>query len=186
LQSFGIFYMHVYITCYAIHEINMVEDVVRSLGYLCLGTRLKRIGERLQSDTQRVIDEAGAPIQASQFPLVAAIDRIGPLSIGELAEAVGITQPAATRASSLLVKAGLLRIEPAPDDQRRRVLSLTRKGRQLVDRARREIWPHVESAVADLCCGLTGPLLDQLASIEDALAEKPLHRRVKAAVKVQP
>jgi DNA-binding MarR family transcriptional regulator len=165
--------------------ISMAEDVVRALGYLCLGTRLKRIGERLQSDTQRVIDEAGAPIQASQFPLVAAIDRIGPLSIGELAEAIGITQPAATRASSLLVKAGLLQIEPAAD-QRRRVLSLTRKGRQLVDKARREIWPHVESAVAGLCGGLTGPLLDQLASIEDGLADKPLHRRVKVAEKVGP
>jgi hypothetical protein len=65
-------------------------------------------------------------------------------------------------------------------------LSLTRKGRQLVDKARREIWPHVESAVAGLCGGLTGPLLDQLASIEDGLADKPLHRRVKVAEKVGP
>ena len=32
---------------------TMVEDVVRALGYLTLGTRMKRIGERLQADTQR-------------------------------------------------------------------------------------------------------------------------------------
>lgn len=167
-------------------ETGMVEDVVRSLGYLCLGTRLKRIGERLQADTQRVIDEAGAPIQASQFPLVAAIDRLGPLSIGEIAEAVGITQPAATRASSLLLKAGFLQTEQATGDQRRRVLSLTRKGRQLVEKSRREIWPLIENAVADLCGSLSGSLLDQLASIEDGLAETPLQRRVKSAQKVRP
>jgi DNA-binding MarR family transcriptional regulator len=163
----------------------MAEDVVRSLGYLCLGTRLKRIGERLQADTQRVIDEAGAPIQASQFPLLAAIDRLGPLSIGEIAEAVGITQPAATRASSLLLKAGLLQTEQSTGDQRRRVLSLTRKGRQLVDKSRREIWPLIENAVADLCNPLSGPLLDQLASIEDGLTETPLQRRVNLAQKVR-
>ncbi|MGO7161526.1 transcriptional regulator, partial [Rhizobium johnstonii] len=36
----------------------MVEDVVRTLGFLCMGSRLRRIGERLQADTQQVIDEA--------------------------------------------------------------------------------------------------------------------------------
>ena len=38
----------------------MVEDVVRHFGYLTLGTRLKRVGERLQSDTQKMIDAHGA------------------------------------------------------------------------------------------------------------------------------
>ena len=102
----------------------MVEDVVRALGFLCLGTRLRRIGERLQADTQRILDEMGVPIQASQFPLLAAIRRLGPISIGELAESVGITQPGATRGSALLVAAGYLKTEQATDDQRRRVLSL--------------------------------------------------------------
>ncbi|MBX2805932.1 MAG: MarR family transcriptional regulator [Hyphomicrobiales bacterium] len=164
----------------------MVEDVVRSLGYLCLGTRLKRIGERLQIDSQRIIDEMGAPIQASQYPLLVAVDRIGPLSIGELAEAVGITQPAATRASSLLVKAGLLQMEQSADDQRRRVLSLTSKGCELVEKSRDEIWPLIGNAVANLCDPLSGSLLDQLAAIEDGLADKPLPKRMLTAQKVRP
>jgi DNA-binding MarR family transcriptional regulator len=155
----------------------MVEDVVRTLGFLCLGTRLRRIGERLQSDTQRILDEMGVPIQASQFPLLAAIRRLGPLSIGELAEAVGITQPGVTRGSALLVKAGYLKTEQATDDQRRRVLSLTRKGHKLMEMAERQVWPRIENAVVDLCGQLSGPLLDQLISIENGLADKPLDRR---------
>jgi DNA-binding MarR family transcriptional regulator len=156
---------------------EMVEDVVRALGYLCLGTRLKRIGERLQADTQRIIDEAGVPVQTSQFPLLAALDRLGPLSIGELAEAVGIAQPGATRSAAILVKAGILRIEHAEDDQRRRVLSLTPEGRRLVDGAKRDVWPRIEAAVTDLCGTGSGLLLDQLAAIEDGLGKTPLHRR---------
>ena len=155
----------------------MVEDIVRSFGFLTLGTRMKRIGEKLQADTQRIIDEFGAPLQASQYPFLAAIDRIGPLTVGELAEAVGITQPGATRTVAQLVELGMLETEPAEDDQRRRIVSLSKEGRRLVAAAKRDVWPRIRAAVADLCGNLDGPLLDQLAAIEDGLAAAPLDRR---------
>lgn len=156
----------------------MVEDVVRSFGFLTLGTRMKRIGERLQADTQRIMDSFGVPIQASQYPFLAAADRLGPLTIGEMAAAVGITQPGVTRAVGQLVELGLLFAESAPDDQRRRIVSLTPEGRRLVAQAKREVWPRINEAAADLCDGLEGTLLDQLAAIEDGLSALPLDRRV--------
>jgi len=155
----------------------MVEDIVRACGFLPLGSRLKRIGERLQADTQRIMDDMGVPLQASQYPLLAALDRLGALTIGELAEAVGITQPGATRSVSQLVRIGMVRARQVPDDQRRRIVSLTGKGQDQVDFARRRVWPRIEAAVADLCGGLSGPLLEQLAAIEDGLAALPLDRR---------
>ncbi len=160
----------------------MTEDVVRSFGFLTLGTRMKRIGERLQADTQKIIESCEAPIQASQYPFLAALDRLGPLTIGELAEAIGITQPGATRTVGQLVELGLLGSETAPDDQRRRIVSLTREGQRLVAAAKRDVWPRIREAVADLCGDLDGPLLDQLASIEDGLAAAPLDRRVAKVV----
>ena len=156
----------------------MVEDVVRAFGFLTLGTRMKRIGERLQADTQKIMDELGAPLQASQYPFLAAVDRLGPLTVGDLAEAIGITQPGATRTVGQLVELGMLESEPAPDDQRRRIVSLTREGKRLVATAKRQVWPRIRDAVADLCGDLDGPLLDQLAAIEDGLAAAPLDRRV--------
>jgi DNA-binding MarR family transcriptional regulator len=155
----------------------LVEDVVRSFGFLTLGTRMKRIGEKLQADTQRIMDELGAPFQASQYPFLAAIDRLGSLTVGELAEAVGITQPGATRTVAQLVELGMLESEQAPDDQRRRIVSLSKEGRRLVAAAKRDVWPRIREAVADLCDKLDGPLLDQLAAIEDGLAAAPLDRR---------
>jgi DNA-binding MarR family transcriptional regulator len=158
----------------------MTEDIVRAFGLLTLGTRLKRIGERLQGDTQRIIDSRGAAIQASHYPFLAALDRLGPLTIGELAEAVGITQPGATRAIALLVRHGMLRARPGRDDQRQRIVTLTPKGRRQVEIGKAEVWPKIEAAVVDLCRGLSGPLLDQLAAIEDGLTERPLDRRTSA------
>ncbi|MGO7165400.1 MarR family winged helix-turn-helix transcriptional regulator, partial [Rhizobium johnstonii] len=78
------------------------------------------------------IDEAGLSIQAGQYPFLAAIDRSGPLTIGELAQAVGITQPGATRTIGQLLELGYVDMQPAPDDQRRRLVSLTDKGEDLV------------------------------------------------------
>ncbi len=157
----------------------MVEDVVRALGYLCLGTRLKRIGERLQSDTQRILLEFDSTVGVSQYPFLAALDRLGPLTIGELAEAVGISQPGVTRGLSPLLALGLVRAEQPDSDQRRRVVHLTDCGRDLVAAAKREAWPRIERAVAELCAALDGPLLTQLAAIEDGLAEAPLDRRTR-------
>lgn len=159
----------------------MVEDVVRSLGLLPLGSRLKRVGERLHGEAQRILHEMGVPFPVGHYPFLAALDRLGPLTVGEIAEAVGITQPGATRAISQLAKLGLVKARPASDDQRRRVVSLTAKGRSQVDFAKQEVWPRIESAVTDLCGDLRGPLLDQLAAIEDGLTEKPLVRRGKHA-----
>jgi DNA-binding MarR family transcriptional regulator len=159
----------------------MVEDVIRSFGFLTLGTRMKRLGERLQADTQRIMDELGAPLQASQYPFLAAIDRLGPITVGELAEAVGITQPGATRTVAQLVELGMLEAKAASDDQRRRIVSLSREGKRLVAAAKREVWPRIKAAVADLCGDLDGPLLEQLALIEDGLAATPLDRRAAKA-----
>jgi DNA-binding MarR family transcriptional regulator len=155
----------------------MVEDVVRTFGFLTLGTRLRRIGERLQGDATRIAEAHGDQTQSGQYTFLGAIDRLGPLTIGELAEAVGITQPGATRTVSQLAKLGLVSIRQSRDDQRQRIVSLTAKGRRQVDFGKREVWPQVEAAVADLCAGLSGPFLDQLAAIEDGLAALPLNLR---------
>jgi DNA-binding MarR family transcriptional regulator len=158
----------------------MVEDVVRQLGHLTLGTRLKRIGERMQSQTQRILDAHELPIQAAQFPFLAAIDRLGPLTVGELALAVGVTQPGATRTLAQLDESGLVAIAPAADDQRRKSITLTRQGKRLVDIGKREVWPLIDAAVKELCRGLAGTLLDQLAAVEDGLEEESLDRRAGA------
>lgn len=154
-----------------------MEDVVRSLGFLCLGSRFRRIGERLQADTQQIMEALGVSLQAAQYPFLAAIDRAGPLTIGELAQAVGITQPGATRTVSQLLELGYVDMQASPEDQRRRVISLTARGHELVNYSKQSVWPRVEQAVRELCGDLSGPILQQLAAIEDGLADVPLTRR---------
>jgi DNA-binding MarR family transcriptional regulator len=154
-----------------------MNDIVKELGLLTLGTRLKRLGERLQAQTQDILDAHGAPAPAAHQPALAALDRLGPLTVGELALALGISQPGATRQLNQLQAAGLVQAQQSSADLRLRTVALTALGREHVALARLRVWPAVEVAVANACEG-TGPaLLAHLDALEAALADLPLSRR---------
>lgn len=152
-------------------------DIVRELGHLTLGTRLKRLGERLQAQTQAVLGEADISLPASHLVVLAALDRLGPLSVGELTEAVGISQPGISRMVENLRSDGLVTSSRPTEDRRVRSMVMTEAGRRLVARAKRLAWPKVEAAVADACAGVSGPLLAQLSALEEALQAAPLSAR---------
>lgn len=157
----------------------MIEDVVKELGHLSLGTRLKRIGELLQAQTQTLLAAHGFEQPAAWFPLLAALDRLGALSVGELSQAVGVSQPVITRSLRGLEDDGLIESETAEEDRRVRRVALSRKGRGLVQRSQKDAWPAIEAAVAQACTGLEGDLLTQLAALEDALVDAPLLQRAQ-------
>ncbi|GLK85374.1 MarR family winged helix-turn-helix transcriptional regulator [Ancylobacter defluvii] len=154
-----------------------MDDILRALGHLALGSRLKRLGEQLQSDTQALLDALDPAVPSGQHPFLAALDRLGPLTVGDLAQALGVSQPGVTRTVARLVERGLAEAKPGPEDQRQKIVSLTAAGRQLVETAKGDLWPRIDAAVAELCRDLPGPLLAQLTAIEDRLASEPLHRR---------
>jgi DNA-binding MarR family transcriptional regulator/L-amino acid N-acyltransferase YncA len=160
----------------------MATDILRDLGPIFLGSRLKRLAERMQSGAARMIAEEGLPLQPAQMPLLAALDR-GPLTVGQLVEAVGSSQPGVTRAVGQLVALGLVESVRGAD-QRQRTLSLTAAGEAAMARVKLLIWPRVGPAVTEMLAGLSGPLLDQIGSIEAALAASPLDARAAALAPV--
>jgi DNA-binding MarR family transcriptional regulator len=154
-------------------------DVIKELGYLTLGTRLKRLGERLQSQTQVLLDATGTDLPASYYPILAALDRLGPANVGDLTEAVGISQPGVTRMLDKLETEGLVRSVQSADDRRVRSIELSKTGRQLVSKSKRDVWPMIEAAVAAACEGRAQSLLTALSALEEALAVAPLSVRAE-------
>lgn len=156
----------------------MARDLLAELGPVFLGSRLRRLAERMQAGAARVIEEAGLAVQPTHMPLLAALDR-GAMTVGELADAVGSSQPGVTRGIGQLVRMGLVESTRGAD-QRQRTLSLTLAGTAAMARIKRVIWPRVGQAVNEICATLSGSLLDQIAGVEAALAAQPLDRRVAA------
>ena len=157
----------------------MSTDLLRDLGPLFLGSRLKRLAERLQAGAARVATDAGLPVQPVHMPLLAALDS-GPMTVGAVVEAVGVSQPGVTRAAGQLVELGLVSSVRGAD-QRQRTLSLTPEGEAALARAKVLVWPRIEAAVTEICDGLSGPFLSQVAAIEAALAAAPLDERAARA-----
>nr|WP_202385590.1 helix-turn-helix domain-containing GNAT family N-acetyltransferase [Altericroceibacterium endophyticum] len=142
------------------------------LGPVFLGSRLKRLSERLQSDAADVLAEVQLGVQPGQMPVLAALDRKAML-IGELAEAIGMSQPGVTRNVAQLVDMGLVQIEGATD-QRRRLASLTLAGEGVMARAKALIWPRFRAAMDEICPIAPEIFCEQISAIEAKLADKSL------------
>lgn len=157
----------------------MARDVLAEMGYLALGSRLKRLAERVQADATRAFSDRGIPVQATHFPLLAALTTYGPLSVTEAVEAVGISQPAVTRIHNSLQKLGLTRTVPVKGDNRQKQIRLTPKGEALVEDMKHNIWPHVRRAAQALCEGPDTDILSLITRLEEGLQARPIHVRIQ-------
>lgn len=155
-----------------------MRDIVAEMGPAFLGTRLKRLGERMQAGAAEVVAEQGLPIVPAQIPVLAAL-RGGPQTIGQIAESIRTSQPGVTRIAGQLDELGMVETCCA-DDQRKRVLQLTSAGERAVATLAREVWPRVGMAAQELYQGLEGDFLSQIAALEQALAAAPLAQRARA------
>ncbi len=154
-----------------------MHDVVAAMGPAFLGSRLKRLGERMQAGAVEIIAEAGLPIVPAQVPVLTAL-RSGPLAIGQIAEAVGASQPGVSRIVGQLEKLGLVAAGRGRD-QRERLVGLSDAGQRAVETLAREVWPRVGTAAEQLYAELSGPFLVQLGRIERALQQASLAQRAR-------
>lgn len=155
----------------------MPPDLIAELGHLFLGSRLKRLAERLQADAAKIHKAMGVEAQPAEVALLAALDRFGPMTIGKAVEALGVSQPGVTRTATGLIERGLVQSETGEEDQRQKVLTLTRSGRALIAKSKKAAWPAIELAVSEICAPLHGTLLEQLTALERQLDAEPLEAR---------
>ncbi|WP_421991815.1 bifunctional helix-turn-helix transcriptional regulator/GNAT family N-acetyltransferase [Qipengyuania sp.] len=155
-------------------------DVVAQMGPAFLGSRLKRLGERMQAGAASVLTDAGIPLQPGHMAAMAAL-RTGPKTVGQLAEASGTSQPGMTRTIGHLKKLGLATDE-ACADQRSRMISLTEQGERMAQTIASDVWPKVGAAAEQILARVDGDFLRQLAIIEEALAEASIAERAARIV----
>lgn len=105
-----------------------------------LATRLRigvmRLARRLRHEGSQ------GDITASQLSALAAIDKRGPLTLGELAQLERVQPPSMTKIVAALADAGLVSRSPDPNDGRLVLVATTRTGRAhlAATRRRRDAW----------------------------------------------
>ena len=156
------------------------DDILAHYGPLFLGSRLKRLAERLQGDCGRIFGAAGHDVQPSQFPVLAALDLHGAMTVNRIADALGLSQPAVTRTINAMVRQNLVEASSDGPDRRHRHIRMSAKGRALMAESKAHLWPAVSVAVAAMANQMSGSFLDQISQLEAQLEEQNLQERVAA------
>lgn len=108
-------------------------------------------------------------------PLI-RLDRRGPMTIRQLADAVDVTHSAMSQTVTALRRSGLVRSVPGAD-ARTREITLTERAREVVPFIEAE-WRATERALADIEAELPYPLSRAVRDVETELARRSFYDRI--------
>ncbi len=152
-------------------------DFFDELGELALGSRLKRLADRMTAQAAAVYQMQGFAIEPRFFPLTQLLVRHGDTSVSDAAKRLGISQPAVSQICKQMQAQGWLAQKSDPGDGRRRLLSLTATGRRRA-KSMGFMWDAVNDVAIDLCMTTGVDLVRAIANLEHALEQRSLAERV--------
>jgi len=124
-------------------------NLYQSLGYLALGSRLRRLSENFLSEINRAYQNEGIEFDASWFPVFYLLSKNDALSIKELSEQTEVSHPAASQLITNLKNKSLVTSVTCNDDGRKQLVTLTGKGRALLNEVI-PVWDAVLVAMDEL------------------------------------
>jgi len=157
------------------------KDLIAAYGSAGVGARLRRLSERIDREARSVYKHAGIDFEQRWVGVLLLLAERGSVTVGELTEALRITQPSVSQALRSLQVAKLVAARRDSRDPRRRLQSLTKAGLELVGKAT-PIWEALMEAARDLDrAGID--IVTPLAQIERELDEKSLVDRALGYLK---
>lgn len=105
---------------------NFYQD----LGYLILGTRLKRLSESFLIDVNKFYTQLNIEFDASWFPIFYLLGRKNKLTIKEIADQLQVSHSAVSQLVTNLQNKGYLDVKTSTSDARAKIVMLSKKGAQ--------------------------------------------------------
>jgi len=161
-------------------------NLYQNLGYLVLGSRLRRLSEAFLSEINRAYQNEGIDFDASWFPVFYLLSKNGSLSIKELSEQIEISHPAASQLITGLKNKKLVTTATCADDGRRQLVQLTDSGKALLAQVL-PVWDAVSMAMEELVADKPGchALLPAITSLEDTFRSAKLAERINKKLKTE-
>lgn len=158
-------------------------DLVRELGELALGSRMRRLRERMDNDISAIYKIIGIDFKAKWFSTLYLLNIEQSMTLTGIADSLGFTHPAVNKIVAEMTRKGLLDSSIDEKDRRRRVLKLTRKGRNIA-RYLTPVWEEIRSVVCELVGSVEHNLLKAIDDIEKRLDEKEMYERIFERLKL--
>jgi len=153
-------------------------DFTRRKGTGAFGTRLRRLSERLDRDVARLYADFGVDFEPRWYPVVALLKEKQPLSVTEIAQELGLTHPAVSQVTRTLLEEGLIKATLDKKDERKKLLSLTKKAETRIEELT-PLWRAIIEATDEIISTEVPGLLILLTELDEALDKESLGERVQ-------
>ncbi|MEO0882843.1 MAG: MarR family transcriptional regulator [Pseudomonadota bacterium] len=155
-------------------------DFVRDLGVTALGTRLKRLFDRLNEPVTALYRQQ-LGFEQRWFALTLFLEHHGPSTIGAAAKALGQSHAAVVQVVNAMLAAGLVARQKNPKDKRSSVITLTADGQDIAAQVRM-LSQDVDRAAHALLKEAAPDLVDALDQLDLALSRRSFHLRLADAL----
>jgi DNA-binding MarR family transcriptional regulator len=122
---------------------------IEQAGILAIASRLQRLSEQIRKGGQLVYQAHGIDFEPKWFPVVYTLHLKPALSVIQIAAEIGYSHPSTISLLKELEAKKLVVSLKDKDDERKRLVQLTEKGRELVKQME-PVWNTLTRAIADL------------------------------------
>jgi GNAT superfamily N-acetyltransferase len=151
-------------------------DLLSELGPLALGSRLRRLTERMTQEVMLIYKEQDIDFEPRWFPVYYLLSRRAPISIMDIAKILGISHPAVNQIAGEMIKHEIVHALKDETDKRKRLLALTRKGEDMLP-SLQVIWNDLQEAVNGLLDASDSDIMRAIHQMESTLDERGIYAR---------
>lgn len=156
-------------------------NVINESGILALATRLQRLSEQMRRDGVLIYQANGVDFDTKWFPVIYTLHHKPVLSVMELAAEIGYSHPSTISLLKELEKEKLIRSRKDKQDERKRLLQLTEKGKALIEQMQ-PVWEIITAAITELT-DTRNNLMRAIEEVEQRMKEKSFLERAKTYMK---
>ena len=155
----------------------------QSLGYLVLGSRLKRLSELFLSEINKSYRAQGIVFETTWFPVFYLLSIHKTLSIQELCEQIEVSHPAASQLITNLKSKGLVTTTTSPEDARKQLVKLTTEGKKLLKKIL-PVWDAIRETMEEVAGGNpeSAAILNTITSLETAFKSVNIVDRISEKI----
>lgn len=158
-------------------------DIFKHLGYLALGSRLKRFSTAVLKEVSVVYRLNDIDFESKWFPTFYLLTVESPLAITEIAKQLNISHAAVNQFINGMLKKEIIE-EVSSDDERKRMVRLSKKGEAL-HKKMQPLWRSIDLAIQKIVRNCSVDILQAVNEFEDQLEKKSFEERIMEEVKTQ-
>ena len=152
-------------------------NVIGESGLLAISTRLQRLSDQLRKDGQLIYKSYGVDFGPKWFPVIYTLHYKAPISVTVISAELGYTHPSTISLLKELEKNKLIESKRDKKDDRKRLIVLTAKGKELVARIE-PIWRVMVTALEALTA-TTNNIMKAIDEVENNMKQQGFYNRAE-------